>query len=162
MLETPIGKIEIYLDDIEVNFKTKQVYNELFTDVTTYHLTYKYNHDNKNHALKCILCDADIEGYSEGGESIETIAFDSLNPCVRLSIGIDGEFFWYEVNGDGKLEACDYFTCKYDGSHLSNGLEIYIKNGNIEDFIFSVAWMYNYNDENSHHTWYMADPACGK
>ena len=156
MLKTPIGDVKIYLDDVEVDFCLKQIFSKTYPNVTTHHLKYKCIHDDKQHTLRCILCNTDLKGYGEGGERLETIAFDSIEPCVRLSIGIDGEFCAYEYNKNGDLKLC--YKAEYDGCHLDNGLELEIKNNNIRDFVFSVAWMYDYTCETSFQTWCMADP----
>lgn len=158
-LKTPLGDIKILLDGLEMEFELEQKYSKAFPEVTTYHLKYNYRYEGKSQVLKCILCDTEIQGYSESGERLETVAFDSKDPLVRLSIGIEGEFVGYITNDSGEYIPCYEADVMFDGAVIENGLEIEIKNNDTNEYIFSVAWMSDYNFENEYKTWFMADPA---
>ena len=159
MLLTPLGKVVIYYDDVEIVPAMEKIENGRFSDVTTYHLKYNYISDNAQHTLQCKLQNPFIEGFAESGERLESIAFESSNPLVRLSIGIDGEFLPHCVD-NGKLQPCFDYDYQYEGLVLKNGLEIDIKNTDpSREYVFSVAWLFDYNDETAHKTWLMADPA---
>lgn len=159
MLETPLGAIRVFLDNEAVDYQLEQVSSNTFPNVTTFNLRYRYVHDGKTHTLKCLLCDTKLKGNGEGGQRLETIAFESVDPPVRLSIGIGGEFLGYVPNENGVLEPCYEEEYQYEGSHLENGLELQVANEDFQEFIFRVAWMYDFSVENSHHTWLMADPS---
>ena len=53
--------------------------------------------------IKCLLNGRNLIGESEGGEWIETVAFDSTDPFVQLSIGVEGEFRTYFYNENDEL-----------------------------------------------------------
>ena len=102
-LKTPLGEIIILLDNKDVEFQVEQIFSKRFPEVTTYHLKYKYTHDEKEHMIKCLLNGTNLIGDCEGGERIETVAFDSTDPFVRLSIGVEGQFRTYFYNENDEL-----------------------------------------------------------
>lgn len=161
MLTTPLGVIKVFLDDCEILCTCKKINSTNFPDVITYHLKYNHIFELSFHKLKCVLENPSIIGYRESGERLETVAFDSVDPFVRLSIGIDGEFLPYHLI-NGNLEPIYDYDYQYKGSILENGLEIELSNDESKEYIFSIAWMFDYNDDTAHKTWYMADPTYKK
>ena len=79
-------------------------------------------------------------------ERLEAIAF--YEQGGKLTIGCEG---WF-----GEPEEYGY---DYDGSYLSNGLEIEItSHTKSKDFLFGVSWLDHCTDENEVQTWFAADP----
>lgn len=158
LLLTPLGKVAIYYDNIEVVPTIEKIEDGRFSDVITYHLKYNYISDNIGHTLQCKLQNSSLDGNGESGERLESIAFESSNPLVRLSIGIDGEFLPY-IYINEKLQPEWNYDWKYQGLVLKDGLEINIQNTDTSrEYVFSVAWMFDYNDDTAYKTWLMADP----
>ena len=148
MLKTKFGNIVITFDGVSVPFSIIAVANErLFPDVDgAFMLKYVYAHDGKPHTLRCYLDMCNITGYPESGERLEAIAF--YEQGGKLTIGCEG---WF-----GEPEEYGY---DYDGSYLSNGLEIEItSHTKSKDFLFGVSWLDHCTDENDVQTWLAADP----
>ena len=53
--------------------------------------------------IKCLLNGTNLIGEGESGKRIETLAFDSTDPFVRLSKGVEGEFRIYFYNENDEL-----------------------------------------------------------
>ena len=148
MLKTQFGNIVITFDGESVPFSIIPIANEhLFPDVNgAFMLKYVYACDDKAHTLHCFLDACNVTGYPESGERLEAIAF--YEQGGKLTIGCEG---WF-----GEPEEYGY---DYDGSYLSNGLEIVItSHTKSKDFLFGVSWLDHCTDENEVQTWFAVDP----
>lgn len=149
-LSTPIGLIELLLDDEPVSFSHISIEpnEKLFPDVDAAHrLTYDYVSDGKTHILSFKIKDCNLEANPETGELLEAVSF--YKDKCKLTLGCIASFGDYE----------DYHL-DYDGSLCSDGMEIYITTTTkSQTFKFGVCWIKECTDNNDVQTWYGADPS---
>lgn len=156
MLITPLGDIEIYIDDKKVEYKEKNiaVSGNLCPDVNgRYAIEVDFIPDGKTHVISCkikghILSKADE---IESGERLEVKSFYKGN--TKLSIGMEGEAGYY-FDGTRSSEIYDY-----DNGYMENGVSYLIKEETkTTKYVFGVTWIENATTENDVQTWYGADP----
>ncbi|MCU6746601.1 hypothetical protein OCV51_02830 [Faecalicatena acetigenes] len=156
MLITPLGDIEIYIDDKVVEYTEKciTVSGDLCPDVSgKYAIAVVFYPDGKLHTISC-----KIKGYTlskedeiESGERLELKSFYKGN--TKLSIGMEGEA-GYCFYGTRSSEIYDY-----DNDYMENGVSYLIREETkTTKYVFGVAWIENVTAENNWQTWYGADP----
>ena len=156
-LETPFGKVKIFIDDIEISYSAvKKQPNERFCPdiVGRYRIDVDFTPDGKEHEIKCII---DKISYSdrapESGEMLECQAFYNTDNW-KLSIGVECETGFLP---DGKRWSDRY---DYDARYLENGMSYVILTETKEEhFVFGIAWIDNVEDEHARdvQTWFAAD-----
>lgn len=141
MLKTPLGELEIFVNDEKIAFSFRELSNKnrLFTVDKRYEIIVR---PSKSPLRVCINLanQKKIETEIETGENLELISLYSKN--LKLSIGTK--------------ENLKGFTFSY----LTNGWQIDMSEGiGISDIVIYVAWVYDDNlDINGINTWYAADP----
>ena len=156
-LETPFGKVKIFIDDIEILYSAvKKQPNERFCPdiVGRYRIDVDFTPDGKEHEIKCII---DKISYSdrapESGEMLECQAFYNTDNW-KLSIGVECETGFLP---DGRRWSDRY---DYDARYLENGMSYVILTETKEEhFVFGIAWIDNVEDEHAKdvQTWFAAD-----
>ncbi|MBQ3546803.1 MAG: hypothetical protein IJA34_17735 [Lachnospiraceae bacterium] len=156
-LETPFGKVKIFIDDIEMSYDFLKIKpNEILCPniVGRYHIDVYFIPDGKEHEIKCI-----IDGilYSdrgpESGEMLECQSFYNINNW-KLSIGVECESGFLP---DGRRWSERY---DYDARYLENGMSyVILEETKEEHFIFGIAWIDNVEDDHARdvQTWFAAD-----
>lgn len=157
MITTPLGTIEIYLDDRKMEYREISVaVDPLCPNLDgRFKIEITFMPDGLEHTISCIvnsngtIIDNDIES----GERLECQSFFGNN--VKLSIGAEGEDGYY-----GPCEMSDYLY-DYDCTYLSNGLSYDIFNfTKTNKFVFGIAWINDPSTEKRDvQTWYGADPS---
>lgn len=156
-IETPMGEISLFVDDIEIEYTTiKGKKSEvLFPDVLgRYLIKVNYVPDGKFHEIKCTFPNVEsVSHYPETGEGLECQAFYNKD-SFKLSIGLRGDID-PDVNND------------YDVEYLSNGMKyIVLPKTKTQEYEFGVCWIDNVdsneytevtNDRDTQ-TWFGADP----
>ena len=90
----------------------------------------------------------------EPGENLELKSF--YNGDIKLSIGMEGESGYI----DGKRIDTSY---DYDNEYMDDGVEYVILNSTkTSNYLFGIAWIINYNENNEVQTWFGADPTLMK
>lgn len=149
-LSTPVGSLELLLDDKPVSFSHISIEpnEKLFPDVEAAHrLTYDYVSDGKSHTLSFKIKDCNLEANPETGELLEAVSFYKDN--CKLTLGCIASFGDYQ----------DY-NLDYDGTLCSDGIEIFITaTTKSQTFKFGVCWINECTDGNDVQTWYGADPS---
>ncbi len=155
LVDTPLGEVALYFDDRRVDFaitavpKNQQLYPDI---LQAYYMSYDYVADHKAHTLKCMIANADIQGYSDSGENLEATSF--YTDTVKLTIGIEGDFAYYDAQMKPVITNYDYY-----GNTLTNGIEVNLTEFTQDRcFTFGIAWIIDYTDQNEYQTWYAADP----
>ena len=149
-LLTPLGEIQIFIDEKPVEYEAQFLNCERFCA----DLSVKYVPDGQKHTVTC-----KIKGYIpsvndeiESGERLELKSF--YNGKTKLSIGTEGDSYY--LSNEIRISDYDY---DYDIAYLKDGMEYEILPfTKTEDYLFGIAWIENYNDENSVQTWFGADP----
>ena len=157
IFNTPLGEISICFDGELVDFKCVPMPDAWPGVEHAYYLEYDYISDNAPHTLKCLLNNDSTESGPGSGESFESIAL--YGDDVKMNIGINASFGDYHDYGYD-YDGCYLFKLmngvQYDPEC---GLEINIlKETTSKTFIFGVAWIFNYTDENEYLPWYAAEP----
>ncbi len=94
-LITPFGTILIYINDIEMEYQAIKLENNpvLFPDIDgRYKITVKYDSDNSEHFIYCMIDNMDcskIQNGPESGERLECQTFYQDN--MKLSKGIESD-----------------------------------------------------------------------
>ena len=147
MLTTPLGDIEIYIDNEKVEYAVKNIgaSERLCPDVRgRFCIEISYEPDGKQHTISC-----KIKKYH--ASSLELKSFYREN--TKLSIGMEGEAGYYS---DG-TRASD--TYDYDNDYMEDGVLYQImRDTKTTKFVFGIAWIDNVTAENDVQTWYGADP----
>lgn len=156
MLTTPLGKIEIYIDDKIVTYSVQSlgVMEKLCQNITgRFCIEINYEPDGGQHTISCRIKDytPSQEDGIESGERLELKSF--YKGQTKLSIGMEGEAGYFY---DG-TRASD--TYDYDNEYLDDGVQyVIMKDTKTSVYKFGVAWIDNVNDENDIQTWFGADP----
>ena len=121
MLTTPLGDIEIYIDDkkIEYGERNIRISDKLCPDIDgRYSIEVNFIPDGKIHAISCRIKDyiSSKEDGIESGERLELKSFYRDN--TKLSIGMEGGAGYYP---DG-TRASDVYDRHYHGTGQSNPL----------------------------------------
>lgn len=154
MLETPLGRIEIFIDNKRVEYS----YTSIDLDKRCLELDGRYlislqlKPDGVTHELSCRIKEY-IPSENDGIESGERLELKSFyKGSVKLSIGMEGDCGYYS-NGDRASDVYDY-----DNEYYNEGVSyIILKETKTQDYKFGIAWLENYNDANEVETWYGAD-----
>ena len=156
MLTTPLGNIEIYIDDKRIEYTEKNigVSDKLCPDVDgRYSIEVSFIPDGGSHIISCKINEYIPSKYDgiESGERLELKSFYKDN--TKLSIGMEGEAGYYS---DG-TRASDIYD--YDNDYMEDGVSYLIMEGtNTTKYVFGVAWIDNVTADNDVQTWYGADP----
>ena len=156
MLTTPLGDIEIYVDDNKVEYMEKniRVSDKLCPDVSgRYAIKIDFIPDGKIHTISCKI-KGHVSSEKDGielGERLELKSFYKDN--TKLSIGMEGESGYY---ADGMCISDIY---DYDNEYMEDGvLYMVMKETKTTKYVFGIAWIENVTTENDVQTWYGADP----
>jgi len=155
-LETPLGKIIIMIDEKIVNYNYAKIKNDdLCLDLSgRYMINIFFEPDGIEHKISCF-----IQGYNgsskdsiETGENLELKSFYKNN--IKLSIGMEGDTGYI-----GKDRISDYYD--YDNAYLDNGVQYKLlkkTSKKFNNYVFMIAWIENYDNNNEIQTWFGADP----
>ena len=155
MLITPLGEIEINIDNIPVDYTYIELPKEpSFCDLSgRYFVKIEFSPDGENHTITCKIKNLpdDTKGYIESGENLECKSF--YYKTYKMSIGMEGDTGYFSdgtrVNG--------YYD--YDTAYLDDGVEYMIlQNTKTDTYVFGIAWIEDYNEDNDVQTWLGADP----
>ena len=156
MLTTPLGDIEIYVDDNKVEYMEKniRVSDKLCPDVSgRYAIKIDFIPAGKIHTISCKIkghVSSKKDGI-ESGEQLELKSFYKDN--TKLSIGMEGESGYY---ADGMCVSDRY---DYDNKYMGDSvLYLLMKETKTTKYVFGIAWIENVTTENDVQTWYGADP----
>ncbi len=155
MIETPLGKIEIWIDDKQISYSECKLDNiSLCPDLLgRYKVEVAFEPDGKEHIISCKIKDyqGTKEDSPESGERLECKAFYK-NDC-KVSLGMEGDSGYI-----GGKRVSD-FGYDYDCNYLSNGVEYNIlPETKTQSYVFGIAWIGNLNEERDVQTWFGADP----
>ena len=111
MLTTPLGDIEIYIDNEKVEYAVKNIgaSERLCPDVRgRFCIEISYEPDGKQHTISCKIkkYHASSRDEIEPGECLELKSFYREN--TKLSIGMEGEAGYYS-DGTRATNTYDYF-----------------------------------------------------
>lgn len=159
MLQTPLGEIIVFIDNEPVQYEaeTEPVDRSCCPDLNgRYSITVDFVPDGKSHTVSCR-----IKGHFpnekddiESGEWLELKSFYQEN--TKLSIGMEGEDLGYK-NGM-RMSAYDY-----DTDYLDDGVSYEIRTfTKTEKYVFGIAWILDFTNENENQTWFGADPTLFK
>ena len=156
MLTTPLGDIEIYIDNEKVEYAVKNIgeTERLCRNVRRrICIEISYEPDGKQHTISCKIkkYHASSRDEIEPGECLELKSFYREN--TKLSIGMEGEAGYYS---DGTRATNTY---DYDNDYMEDGVLYQImRDTKTTKFVFGIAWIDNVTAENDVQTWYGADP----
>lgn len=145
MLQTPIGKLKILLNDDEVDYKENFLQTETKSFTVDKRVQIKFDRDiqlNNRSVIKFVFIndeDLTIKSCIETGENLQLISFYFKN--FKLSIGME------------ELQSVKY-------TYLVNGIQLEIDIPIVISEINTiVAWVeMQDNDLEDSFTWYAADP----
>lgn len=147
MLNTPLGQLKLFVNDIEVPFSAKKIENNnQCPDVNgRFIIPYQYKKEYKSQIIKCCIPFFHGKGEIESGERLEAIAF--YKEKIKLTIAVEAEF----------EQSRSY---DYSGHYTNNGIayETLDSTGD-STFHFGVCWIEPCTQENDHQTWFGADPS---
>lgn len=153
MLITPLGEIEISIDNNPIKYVYKEIkYDKTCKDLSgRYSIVVNFIPDGKEHIIACRIksyTPSEKDG-CETGENLELKSFYKEN--VKLSLGMEGDT-WYI---DGKrLSRYDY-----DNHYIIDGVQYCLLSfTKTERYLFGIAWIENVNENNDVQTWFGADP----
>ena len=150
MLSTPLGDIEIYIDNEKVEYTVKNIgaSERLCPDISgRFGIEILYEPDGKQHTISCRIKKDEIEP----GERLELKSFYREN--TKLSIGMEGDAGYYS---DGTRDSDVY---DYDNDYMEDGVSYLImEDTKTTKYVFGIAWIDNVTVENDVQTWYGADP----
>jgi len=154
MITTPLGNIEIYIDNKHVCYNAVMCNNDKMCMSLNgrYKLCIGYSPDGKSHEIVCV-----IKNYKpskqdgiECGERLELKSF--YYKASKLSIGMEGDS-GYLPDGT-RISEYDY-----DNEYVNNGVKyVVFPETKTKVYVFGIAWIDEVNDENDVQTWYGADP----
>ena len=152
MLTTPLGDIEIYIDNEKYAVKNIGASERLCPDVRgRFCIEISYEPDGKQHTISCKIkkYHASSRDEIEPGECLELKSFYREN--TKLSIGMEGGYY-----SDGTRATNTY---DYDNDYMEDGVLYQImRDTKTTKFVFGIAWIDNVTAENDVQTWYGADP----
>lgn len=149
MLQTPLGEIIVSIDNKPVQYEfTAEPLNKSCPDLNgRYSITVKFEPDGRQHTVSCRIIDhvPDERDDIETGERLELKSFYKGN--TKLSIGMENDDLGLESEYD------------YDTSYLDDGVQYEIRTfTRTLKYVFGIAWILNFTDENENQTWFGADP----
>lgn len=152
MLSTPLGNIQLFVNNGEVAFTAIKLGDLHFSNSAIkgrYLIEYEYKSEMKEQIIKCCIPTIDVDGDIESGERLEAISF--YKDDVKLTIGVDCEF-------TDELAEFDF-----SGEYVSNGIQYETFQTTADrTFRFGVCWIQPCNEENAHQSWFGADPNVNK
>ena len=156
MLTTPLGDIEIYIDNKKARYTIRNigVSEGLCPDIGgRFCIEVLCKPDGKQHTITCRIMNytpSEHDGI-ESGERLELKSF--YKGKIKLSIGMEGDEGYYP---DGTRVSDIY---DYDNEYLKDGVSYLImEHTKTTKYVFGVAWIENVTTENEVQTWYGADP----
>lgn len=152
MLVTPLGEIEISVD----NKPIKYAYKKIKCDKTCKDLSGRYSiivdfiPDGKEHIIACR-----IKSYTpsekdecETGENLELKSFYQKN--VKLSLGMEGDTCYIDERNLSRYD--------YNNDYITDGVQYCLLSfTKTERYLFGIAWIENVNENNDVQTWFGAD-----
>lgn len=148
MLMTPLGAVQVFVNDNEVEFTAIKMDNldPHCPDVNgRFLIQYEYKNQFGNLEIKCCIPSLDVTGEIESGERLEAISFYKGN--IKLTIATEGEF-----NDHPKY-------INYSGDYLRNGIQYSTFQVTADrNLKFGVCWIQPCTEENEVQTWFGADP----
>ena len=156
MLSTPLGDIEIYIDNEKVEYTVKNIgaSERLCPDISgRFGIEILYEPDGKQHTISCRIkkYHASSRDEIEPGERLELKSFYREN--TKLSIGMEGDAGYYS---DGTRDSDVY---DYDNDYMEDGVSYLImEDTKTTKYVFGITWIDNVTVENDVQTWYGADP----
>lgn len=154
MLITPLGEIEITIDDKPIQYSTKNIKKDkLCKDLDgRYSIEIHFVPDGNGHTITCR-----IKSYSgsekdgiESGERLELKSFYKDN--VKLSLGMEGDSGYIS----GK-QISDHYD--YDNEYLDDAVQyLILSTTQTSKYVFGIAWIENCTEDNDIQTWLGADP----
>lgn len=119
MLSTPLGDIEIYIDNEKVEYTVKNIgaSERLCPDISgRFGIEILYEPDGKQHTISCRIkkYHASSRDEIEPGERLELKSFYREN--TKLSIGMEGDAGYYS---DGTRDSDVY---DYDNDYMEDGV----------------------------------------
>ncbi|QLY81268.1 hypothetical protein [Clostridium intestinale] len=155
-LITPLGSVAIYKDDLRVKYSAIKLNNDprLFPNIDgRYKIIVEYESDNLPHCIYCVIEDIDyreINVSPEAGERLECQSF--YQDKVKLSMGIECDTDYFDTGER-------FGNYDYDSIYLDKGIGYNILSSTKDhEFVFGIAWINKYTDENDIQTWFGADP----
>lgn len=154
-LKTPLGEIEIFIDNKKIEYDYKKIeINRTCENLNgRYLITIQFIPDGLEHKISCRIknYNPSIEDEVETGEDLELKSFYYKN--IKMSIGMIGDTEYYSMGE----RICNSFD--YNNDYLKDGVEyVILKITKTEIFDFGIAWIEGYTNENEVQTWYGADP----
>lgn len=151
---TPFGEIEVSIDGTPVEYTAVDcAYNmQRYPDLSgCFFIKIEFKPDGKDHFITCCIknCISDEEGDIDSGECLELQNF--WHDKAKISIGTEGEVKWEYSS--------DYYDYDIDYLRYGMGYHILPETTKWEKFVFGVAWMDEWTDDNEYYTWYGADPS---
>lgn len=154
MLKTPLGSIELFIDNTIISYEAIKIKNDktcLELD-GRYFIKVKFIPDGKIHEIKCCIKDyikSTIDEI-ETGENLELKNF--YYRSIKLSIGMEGDTGYFSNGSRDSLY-------DYDIEYLNNGVKyIILPNTKTNEYVFGIAWLEHSNKNNELQTWFGADP----
>lgn len=147
MLNTPLGNIQLFVNDKEIPFTAINIErDDRCPNVNgRYLIQYHYKKEYKRQIIACCLPNLSVKGDIESGERLEAISF--YKDKVKLTMAVEAEFEQsnlYDYNGHYSDNGIAYETLDMTEDHL---------------FQFGVCWIEPCTEENNHQTWFGADPS---
>ena len=150
MLQTPLGEIIVSIDNkpVHYEFSTGSLDKSCPDLNGRYSIAVEFEPDGKPHTISCR-----IKGHHpnktdgiETGERLELKSFYKGN--TKLSIGMENDDLGFESEYD------------YDTGYLDDGVQYEIRTfTRTRKYIFGLAWILNFTDENENQTCFGADPS---
>ena len=146
MLTTPLGDIEIYINDKKIEYVERniRISDKLCPDIDgRYSIEVNFIPDGKFHVISCKIKDyiSSKEDGIESGERLELKSFYRDN--IKLSIGMEGDAGYYP---DG-TRASDVYD--YDNDYMEDGVSyLILEETKTTRYVFGVAWIENVTAEN--------------
>lgn len=154
LLLTPLGEIEILIDDEPISYQAVEcVCDKTCADLTgRYAIKVELLPDGNAHEIQCRIKNhvvSDMDGI-ESGERLELKSF--YNNSCKLSIGMEGDAGYFP-NG---IRVGSY---DFDNEYKEKGVAyITFPDTVTKEFVFGIAWIDDVNEENDVQTWFGADP----
>ena len=143
MIITPLGKIKIFVNEIEKTFEVKQLARSRKNFIVDERKQMCLENLGEDMVIECVL---DVENkikpttIIESGENLALISFYSGN--IKLCVGVIG----------------DRKGIKYE--YLENGIRIKVLENHVDNFMLvNIAWLHMSNpSEEDIYCWFAADP----
>ncbi|MBR3313151.1 MAG: hypothetical protein IKG18_03330 [Atopobiaceae bacterium] len=156
-LTTPLGVIEIRIDDVPVPYTAQECerIKHLCPDVLgRYQIAVRLVPDGSRHSIACVFTPTcQYKTAHESGERMELQSFYN-DDRLKLSIGVEFDIGYWPEEYD------------YDAKYLANGMAYLVHpHTKTERYVFGISWIddVGWDDpidgaEREIQTWYGADP----